>query len=463
MIDKHRNRRFRVSCRAARWSRASAMLLLLGIAGCDRPAPVPPRSKGAPEISVVHPERGPLRWSVRQPGYIEAFEQTLIVPRIAGYVEKWNVDIGDSVEKGDILAVLWVPDMVKDLDQRRSELDQARKLFDVAEAHVASMATVVVEAQAGVGRARANFLYRKLQHDRVSQLLEQAAVNKKVQDESLSELQSAEAGFSEAQAKVARAMADKKESEAVRDKTRVDIAVAKAALEKAQALVDYATLKAPFDGVVARRTVNTGDFVQPPAGAQKDALYLIEHRDVMRVFVEVPEADAVWVKNGAPAHVVIPNLMGREIREPIKRISYSLKRQTRTLIAEIDLPNPGDLLRPGMYVSAVIELNRADLLTLPADSIAKKGDVNEGFEHFCFMVENGRLRRTAIEIGALGEGRVQVLKKHVEGAWLDFSGTETVIRGALADLTDGEEVALRWNGKAALRLAGDAPTPRMPP
>ena len=78
----------------------------------------------------------------------------------------------------------------------------------------------------------------------------------------------------------------------------MDIAVAQAAKERMQSMVDYATLSAPFDGVVTRRNINTGDFVKPPAAVEETPLYVVQRRDLMRVFVEVPEADAVWVKAG---------------------------------------------------------------------------------------------------------------------------------------------------------------------
>ena len=302
-----------------RWF-AGWALFLLGVAGCEKPSPRPSETKHVPEVAVVHPAQTSLRWSVRQPGYVEAFEETAIVPKIAGYVEKWNVDIGDRVKKGGVLAVLWVPDIAKERDQKKAEVEQARKLLEVAEAHVTSTATLVAEAKAGVRRTQASLAYRKLQHDRVNQLLQRAVINKEVEDEALSELRAAEASVSEAEAKVAHAEADRKESEAVRDKTRVDIAVAIAALGKMQSLVDYATLTAPFEGVVSRRNINTGDLVLPPTASQKDALYVIQRRDLMRVFVEVPEADAVWVKDGSPARIRIPILKGREYVGTVRRM-----------------------------------------------------------------------------------------------------------------------------------------------
>lgn len=429
-------------------------LLLIGAAGCHKDSRTPAESKPVPEVALVSPQRTSLHWTVQQPGWIEAYEETSIIPKIAGYVAKWNVDIGDLVTKGQVLAVLRVPDMVAELDKRTAEVEQARKLFDVAVAHLVSVSAQVEEARAGVSRTQAQQRFRQMQHQRVGQLLAESVINKRVEEETWNELRSAEAGVKEAEAKLARAEADRKESEAVRDKCRVDIAVAEAARAEIQALIDYATLTAPFDGIVSRRNINTGDFVQPPSASRQDAVYVVQRRDVMRVFVEVPESDAVWVKDGTPARIRVPILKGLELHGTVKRMSYALKRQSRTLLAEIDLPNPEDLLRPGMFASAAIQVERADVLTLPAAAIATEGNVNEGYHEYCFVVENGKARRMPMEVVVRGDDRVQVLKKEVHGTWEELTGHETVVMGELSTLADGQEV--RITGDLAARTLKDA-------
>ncbi len=439
---------------------ARLRVLLSGVAGCAKPSPPSVEAEKVPEVAVVSPAHTSLHWTVEQPGDIETFEETPIVPKIAGYVRKWNVDIGDHVRKGEVLAVLWVPDMVAELNQKKIEVEQARKMYEVAEAHVASAAAQVEEAWAGLRRAGANSKYCRLQHDRITQLTEQAVINKQVKDESWNGLESAEAGVKEAEAKAARAEADRKESEAARNKSRVDIAVAQAAQDRMQSMVDYATLTAPFDGVVSRRNINTGDFVKPPTAVEETPLYVVQRRDLMRVFVEVPEADAVWVKAGSPAQIRIPILKDRRYCGNVARMSYSLKRQTRTLLAEIDLPNPEDILRPGMYAYAGIQVERTNVLTLPASAVATQGNVNEGYQDFCFLLENGKVRRTFIEVGSRGDERVQVLKKQVKGAWQDFDGNELVVQGQLATLTDGQKVAVATNEEVSMSNSHAGPASR---
>jgi HlyD family secretion protein len=420
-------------------------VLLTGSMGCRKASIPEPETKKVAEVAVVRPEHASLHWTVQQPADIKAFEQTAIIAKISGYVQNWKVDIGDHVKKGQTLAVLWVPDMVAELDQRKAEVRQARKLSAVAEAHLASSAAQVEEARASVRRARAEALYCKLQHDRTSQLAASAVVNPQVKDESWNRLEAAEAAVQEAEARVVRAQADSKESVAVRNKSGVDVDVAQAAAERMQTLVDYSTLTAPFDGVVTQRNINTGDFVKPPGSAGEPPLYVVERRDLMRVFVEVPEADAIWVKTGTPARIRIPILRDREYCGGVKRMAYSLKSRSRTLLAEIDLPNPEDLLRPGMYAYAAIQVEQANVLTLPDSAVATRGNVNEGYQDFCFRVRDGKVWRTPVKVGSRGEGRVQVLKKHIDGAWQDFKSDDQFVQRELAALADGQEVTVAAN------------------
>src|SRR5262249_61823243 len=131
------------------------------------------------------------------------------------------------------------------------------------------------------------------------------------------------------------------------------------------------------------------------------------------------------------------------------RSAWSLNRTTRTLLTEIDLPNPDGRLRPGMYAYATLNTARSNVLTLPASAVGTQGDVNVGYQTFCWIVEQGTVRGTSIETGARNDRLVEVVKKQVPGAgpdkeprWEAFSGTEEVVQGDLAGLKDGQEVRL---------------------
>src|SRR5207249_329803 len=117
---------------------------------------------------------------------------------------------------------------------------------------------------------------------------------------------------------------------------------------------------APFDGVVSQRNVHRGHFLQPGtsgSGTRGESLFVVVALEKVRVFLEVPEADAILVSDGMPARIRIPVLNDREFTGTVAGSSWSLEPGQRTLRTEIDFANPGELLRPGMYAHAVIEVN----------------------------------------------------------------------------------------------------------
>ncbi len=444
--------------------------LMLGFAlaplGCRKP-PADTQPEAAEQatrsVVVIKPERKTIRREVGQPGSIQAFERTPIVAKVPGYVLKWNVDIGDPVKgpefdsagkqvrPGTELAVLWVPELVSELKFKEEQVQQAKKALAMAKAQVETAKAQVVEAEAGQNRAEANNGYWKSQSARFASLVKDSVLDKQSQEETLNQSRAASAALSEAQAKVQSAKALQQEKESARDKAEVDIRAAEADYRRQADIVGYATLTAPYDGVVTQRNIDTKRFVQPATGAQTDVLYVVERTDIVRVFVSVPEVDADWVHAGAPATVRVQALQGQQFKAKVTRTAWSLNGMTRTLLTEIDLPNPeipklGRRLHPGMYAYATIEAEWRDVLTLPVSAVLTEGDVNVGYQHFCYVVENGHVKRTPIEVGVRNDQLVEVLKKRVGGGEA-FTGTEEVVQGDLGGLKDGQAVEVKPEGK----------------
>lgn len=427
--------------------------VVLGSAGCGVSSKGSPGPQGGPAaapepvaVRVVHPKRGTIRHTIRQPGYIQAFEQTPMFAKIAGYVQKWNVDIGDRVHKGDTLAELYIPELTEEFKLKEAMVRQAREAYEVAGARVASAAAQVQESQAGLLRAQAQHQRWQLEYDRIAKLAG-AVIDKQTKEETWNQLQSTAAAQKEAEAKIESAKAAQKESEAVRSKAQADIAAAEADRDRVAALVGYAKFTAPFDGVVTRRTINTRDFVQAPSAGKGEPLYVIERRDIMRVFVEVPETDAVWVHKGAAAKVRVQALQGQEFTGTVARTAYALDRTTRTLLAEVDLPNPQDRLRPGMYAYATLTAEQRDVWTLPAAAVVTQGEITQGYQTFCYVVRDGKAHRLPITVGARDGRAVEVMKKQAkaerpgeEGRWEDVTGDEEVVAAEAASLSDGQPV-----------------------
>src|SRR5262249_40100979 len=187
--------------------------------------------------------------------------------------------------------------------------------------------------------------------------------------------------------------------------------VAKADRDHVQTLLQYTKIRAPYDGVITgRRSINIGDFVQPASASKGESLFIVERIKPVRVFMTVPELDAVWVRDGDVALIRVQSLEGQQFKGTVKRISKSLNLQNRTLETEIDLPNDDGRLLPGMYVNVTIIAERKDVWSLPVAAVVTSGE-----KSFCYRVENGKAIRTPIQIGLRGNEQnselVEVAKK----------------------------------------------------
>jgi RND family efflux transporter MFP subunit len=404
-------------------------------------------------VTLVKPARRTVGHKIEQPGEIQAFEQTPMYARLAGYVETVAKDIGDPVEKDEVLLDLSVPEKEAEYQQKKAfaeqaeaEVDLARRLLDAAEAGVNNAAAKFKEAESGRLRAAAELRRLESQYERLKKTT--GSISPDAIDETRLGFEAAQANVAEVEARIKSAEAARVEAEARRDKARTDIHVAEARLRVAQAdarreaaLLGYAKLRAPFRGVVTWRKVDPGHLLEPTAsGAKGEPVFVVARTDPVRIFVDVPEDAAVLVNDGAKAVVSVEALKGQQFKAKVKRTAWALtpKDKERTLRTEVDVDNPDGRLRPGMYAYAVITVEHANVLALPASAVVSQGD-----QTFCYRVEDDKAVRVPIQVGFRDDKFVEVVKKKTgkEGGWEDFTGEEEVVAGGAATLTDGQAVA----------------------
>ena len=135
-----------------------------------------------------------------------------------------------------------------------------------------------------------------------------------------------------------------------------NIAAARSALKALGEIESYLRVEAPFDGVVTRRGVSPGDLVQGATASRSAALFTVQQIDTVRVFCEVPEGAAGGVVVGAEADVKLFGLAGQIVKGKVTRLANAIDPTTRTMRAEIDLPNASGVLRPGMYAQVTIKV-----------------------------------------------------------------------------------------------------------
>jgi RND family efflux transporter MFP subunit len=400
---------------------AGLAILSAAVSGCA-PAPAATaasdtQAHGAAGVTVARvtaaaPQRKKLQLFTTQSGRIEAYEEAPLFPRVSGYVAEVRVDIGDCINKDDVLLVISAPELDNDVAQKRALLRQAEANVRQAEAAVvAARATVasararVSQAESGAARAESEYLRSKSEHARIAQLADEGSITRKALDESLHELQSADAGRQEIKANVeaAQAMFDEAEANVVKatadaEAVKARVAVAEANLATAETMQGYTQIVAPFAGVVTRRNVDMGHFVSPGNGSSAQPLLVVACIDKVRVFVDVPEMEAPLVTSGTEgdeATLQVQSLPARQFAARVARTAWSLSSSNRSLGTEIDLPNEDAALRPGMYATVSILLDeRENALVLPITALVRDGDAT-----MCCCVVDGKIDRRKIDIG----------------------------------------------------------------
>lgn len=397
-------------------------------------------SAGASErVTAGSPVRQTVKVVTAQPGRIEAFEQTPLYSKLTGFVQEILVDIGDPVKKDQPLVRLSVPELQDELAQKKAlhaqaeaEVRQAEAAVVAAQAAGKTAQAGVAQAQAGTIRATAEYERWKAEHARIRELAAGGAVTTKLADETLNQFRASDAAQQEIAAQVEAAQAAAEEASARVDKAKADLGAALARQKVAEAnraytqtMLAYAEVKAPFDGVVTTRNVDTGHYVQPSGGGSSKPLLVVARTDEVRVFIDVPETEAELVDVGDAVVVRIQALGGEEIEGQVTRTSWALDPSNRSLRTEIDLPNDRGRLRPGMYATAEIQLAVSeDALTVPATAI-----VRNGREPRVCLVESGTIAFAPVTLGLRQADRVEVLSGLTEDARLVLVRAEGLREG----------------------------------
>jgi RND family efflux transporter MFP subunit len=436
--------------------------LCAAMAGCSKSPPPKEAIHVRPGVHLVKPERKTLLRTTGQPGFIEAYEQTSLYPKVSGYISAWKVDIGDKITKGQVLAVISVPELEAEYREKKAQAALDVVMIQVAEEMVAVATENVKTATAQIGEARAAIAKSQADIDRwesevtrLGSLTDAKVINQQILSESRKQLKANIAARDAAQASVLAAQATEAARKADVSKARVDVEAARArakvtaeTVQKLAALVSYTEIHAPYDGIVLIRNVNEGDYVQPSTGdssglrsiqdkanSKGTPLYVVARTDIVRIFLDVPEMDANGVGPGSPATVRIQAVDNGEFHTTVTRTSWGLYAQTRTLRAEVDLKNPTGLILPNMYAYGQVEVKRPNVWALPIETVVEIGNQN-----CCYIYDNGKAFQTPVQTG-INDGKwVEITRKRTKGNWVPIDGKEQVIEADLSGITDGQGV-----------------------
>jgi multidrug resistance efflux pump len=313
-----------------------------------------PATDHVPTVKTIRPKRETsVAMTVDQLATVEPYFRADLRARASGIVRKVCHDIGDKVKKGEVLIEIDVPESEQDVAkseamilQREQELKVSEaKLKDAKAAKDVSAATIKQREADVIGMTATRDL-KKRKFERFQGLAEKGSVVGSVVEEEERDFLASEASVTSAKANVERARADYAESESKIEAAAADIELKKAQivvarkdLDRAKAVADYARIVAPFDGVIVRRTVDPGSFVQNATTGASEALISLARVDIVTVSAKFPDTVAPSIGVTTAAVVQIDDLPGVTIPAAISRYAPSVQNADHTMRVEVDLFN----------------------------------------------------------------------------------------------------------------------------
>jgi RND family efflux transporter MFP subunit len=347
-----------------------------------------------PSVRVATVEASPGTVSVTLPGTTAAFAAANIYARATGYIAKRNVDIGDRVKAGELLAQLAVPELDDQISQNEAILNQLKSTLDQAEA---------------------TQRLRQVTWGRDAPLVEKGWVTPQQGDVDLQNLKAQDAAV---------------------DAAKHNVTAQENLVKQLRQDRDYASVVAPFDGVITQRNVDVGSLVQGNA-TSGTFMFEIMQQDVIRVSAYVPQDAAFGVAPGIDAIVRVPEIPDRELPGKVTRIADALQPGTRTLLTEVDIPNPDGALSPGIYCTIEFHIPRkTPSLSVPADALI--------------------FDRNGMQVAVVIDGKAEIRKVGVKrdmGTQVEVDSgvkaADQVILNPPVNLADGSKVQVRTEVAAA--------------
>ncbi len=366
------------------WAAAAGLALAAGGVGCGRARSSAPPAAAVRTVSVAAVVEQQPRLQTDLPAELSAYQDATLQARVPGFIQHLYADRGSPVKAGQLLAQLEAPDLVAQRAEAEHRLSSAKALR--------------LEAQAAVDRDQAT---RERLHAAAEAMPGAVAGNDlHVADQTVA-ADEAEAASREAAEQAAQA--------AVNEQT---------------ARESYLRVVAPFTGVVIRRNASAGTLAGPSA----PPLFELQQLDPLRLTVDVPEAEAVGIRLGEKLSFKVANQPEREFIGTVARIAHSVRPESRTMPVELDVPNPGLVLAPGMYARVQWRFQRTQpSLFVPATAVMHGTERTE-----VEVVEGGRIRRVTVTTGFSYGGLVEVF-----GA---LRAAEPVVASADEELQSGQQV-----------------------
>jgi len=396
--------------------------LVLRHVQADVPSPATAGVSTAPRAAIAIVRREAVTNTLSIAGEFLPYQDVELHAKVAGYIRQINVDIGDRVKAGQVLAVLEVPELNAQVEG--------------ADAGVRRSQEEILRATNEVARAKAS---HEALHAEAKRLQEVA----KQRPELIAQQE-----IDDAEAKDLAAEAQVEAAKSALAAAQQQLAVSKATHSQYAAMQDYSRIVAPFDGVVTWRYADTGALIQ--AGTSNVAsmpVVKLAQVNVLRLRIPMPESLAEGVHIGSTVGNIRVQATGERFTAKVARCTSSFDRSTRTMQVEFDIPNPNYKLSPGMYADVVLEIQkRADAVTVPVQAVSYN---NNNKKTVLVVDEQNRVQVRQIQTGIEDPNRVEVMA--------GLSPGERVIVGNLAAYQPGQQVDPKPSKMADVRVDEGGP------
>ncbi len=384
---------------------AIPLVTVAGLSSCSNgPGKPVEASEQGVTVGVTKVVKKSLGQEITLSSELVPFQEIDVYAKESGYVKTLDVDYGTHVKAGAVMAVLEIPELEAQLQEDEAEIKNA--------------SNQVIRAQHELARYQAQYKALHLEYTRLNGVF-QSQPGLVAQQE-----------VDDAQGKDLAAASQVDAGQAAFDAAQSQLVAAKAKLIHDQSLFDYSKITAPFNGVVTERYANLGTLVQAGTGSSLQAMPIVRlsEDDLFRLVIPVPEAYVQYIRIGDPVAVTVPSL-NHTFPGKVARFSVDVREDTRTMHTEVDIPNPRQVLVPGLYANAVISLQKKQgVPSVPVQALSR-----EGSSVSVYVVDsNGDLERRNVQLGLETATDAEVTSGLSEG--------EMVVVGDRSGLRAGEKV-----------------------
>lgn len=357
-----------------------------------------------PIVTILHATVGAPTSELVLPGNVEPLYSANLFARVDGYLDRRSVDIGTHVKSGQVLAVISSPEIDQQLLQGRATLAQALASLE--------------QAKAGLEQAKANAELTRLTKDRDVPLGEEHAISQQIVDQAVQAHNARLADVTAANANITAAEAN--------------VSANRANVARLMQMQSFERIVAPFDGVITARNIERGDLVTTGSAAASGPLFSIAQSNALRIQIDVPQSEAVNIKDGQTVALDVKERLGRSYTGTVTRNAGALDAAARTMLTEVQVNNSDGSLLPGMYAMVKFTLSQQRRsFIIPASSLV----IDHSGMHVAVVDGTQTVHFLPVRIGKDMGKEVEILG--------GLNGSEALVASPSDLLTEGEHVELR--------------------